>query len=67
MSTAKSSEYHYVLVKAKNEMLYLIKSDDLITHRRKNQLKIGDDISWGGKSRSERGHGKAVALGMSSK
>ncbi|CAF4552896.1 unnamed protein product [Rotaria sp. Silwood2] len=63
MSTAKFSECHYALVKGKNEMLYLIKSDDLITHRKKNQLKTGDDISWGGKSRSERGHGKIVALG----
>jgi hypothetical protein len=67
MSPLQSMKSQYILAKTKDDALHIIRSDELIMHREKNKLKMGDEVSWGGKSRSERGRGKVIAFGKSSK
>ncbi|CAF4055696.1 unnamed protein product [Rotaria sp. Silwood1] len=63
MSPIERKKSQYLLAKSKDDILYIIKSDELIIHRDKNKLKIGDEVSWSGKSRMERGRGKVLAIG----
>ncbi|CAF2083286.1 unnamed protein product [Rotaria magnacalcarata] len=53
----------YILAKTKDDILHIINSEELIIHRDKQKLKIGDEVSWSGKSRNERGRGKVIAVG----
>ena len=62
-----SEKLQCILVKTKAGSLKIVKYDELMLHRDKNKLKIGDEVSWCGKSRNERGRGKILALGKSGK
>ena len=53
----------YVLTKTKDLMLHIINHDDLIFHRNKNKLKVGDEVSWSGKARNDRGRDKIIVVG----
>ena len=57
----------YILAKTKDNILRIINSDELIIHRDKQELQVGDEVSQSGKSRNERGRGKVIALGKSDK
>lgn len=53
----------FVLARTKDLTLHVVNYEELIFHRNKNKLKIGDEVSWTGKSRNDRGRGKIIALG----
>ncbi|CAF2115006.1 unnamed protein product [Rotaria magnacalcarata] len=57
-----STKIQYVLTKTKDAALHIINYEDLIFHRNKNKLKVGDDVSWNGKTRCDRGRGKIIVL-----
>ncbi|CAF3617238.1 unnamed protein product [Rotaria sp. Silwood1] len=58
-----SMKIQYVLTKTKDAVLHIINYEDLIFHRNKNKLKVGDEVSWNGKTRNDRGRGKIIVLG----
>ena len=63
MAPLENSKAQYLLVKTKDNCLYIITWSQLIMHREKTKLKIGVEISWTGKNRKERGRGTLVAIG----
>ena len=45
-----STKIQYVLTTTKDAVLHIINYEDLIFHRKKNKLKVGDEVSWNGKT-----------------
>ncbi|CAF2180293.1 unnamed protein product [Rotaria magnacalcarata] len=58
-----STKIQYLLTKTKDSILHIIDYEDLIFHRNKSKIKVGDEVSWNGKTRNDRGRGKIIVLG----
>ncbi len=63
MAPQENLKTQFFLAKAKDNSLHIIAWNQLTMHREINKLKLGDNISWSGKNRNERGGGTVVAIG----
>lgn len=54
----------HLLVKSVNGKFQIISLEQVIHRKdRQKKLKVGDEVSWNAKNRSERGRGKIIEIG----